>query len=333
LPAPLPDDATPELSAPPTTPSTPASAGAGHGRRFRGRAPSRVSAGRGAEQALRARVAAPLVGSSKVVVGGFGGGTGRTTVAAGVGMALAAARRDPIAAVDACAGPYGTLAARVGLPPDRPGIRDLVRNWSALYSLTDVRTFVAGGERVGVEVLDGVRDLAAAPLAADELRRAVGVLCRWYPLVVLDAPPGWTDPVAAVALSACDALVLVVRATPADLTTACDALTALTLRGQGELAAATAAAVVAPRPGRWPAATREAADRLAARVRELVPVPYDVQLADGEAFDFGALRPRTRRAFMRLAASAVDQCQRAHRYGLIERALAAAARPDPGPFG
>ncbi|HMA47941.1 MAG TPA: hypothetical protein VKP11_12230 [Frankiaceae bacterium] len=46
---------------------------------------------------LAERAAVPLTGPFRVVVGGFGGGSGRTTVTAGLGMALAAARYDPVA--------------------------------------------------------------------------------------------------------------------------------------------------------------------------------------------------------------------------------------------
>ncbi|AEH10597.1 chromosome partitioning ATPase-like protein [Candidatus Protofrankia datiscae] len=49
-----------------------------------------------------------------VHIGGLEGGCGRTTVTAGIAMALAASRRDRIIAVDVSPGQPGTLAARLG---------------------------------------------------------------------------------------------------------------------------------------------------------------------------------------------------------------------------
>jgi MinD-like ATPase involved in chromosome partitioning or flagellar assembly len=255
---------------------------------------------------LRAAPAGPavmplVVASRRIVVGGFGGGCGRTAVTAGVGLALTVGRGERVVAVDASPDQRGALAGRAGIGQPIFGIRDLVAARTSLTSLDDVRRFVVSGSAAGLEVLPGPRDLAGPGLSGDEAAAAVDELARWYPVVLVDAPPGWSQPVPARLIAAADVLLLVCRAGVGDLAAADDALTALARGGRADLASAPVVAVVATRPGRWSRRTRRRMERLADRVAAVVPVPYDPALADGRPFTWGRLRRRTRTSFDRLA--------------------------------
>jgi MinD-like ATPase involved in chromosome partitioning or flagellar assembly len=242
-----------------------------------------------------------VVASRRIVVGGFGGGCGRTTVTAGVGMALAHTRGERVAAVDACPDQNGSLAARAGGGRSTAGIRDLVAARGTLTSLAEVRRFLVTGPTAGLAVLPGLGDLGGPGLTADEAGSAVEELARWYPVVLVDAPPGWSQPVPARLIGEADALLLVCRAATADLAAADSALTALRQAGRADLAGTSVVAVVATRPGRWSHDARRQMASLGGYVASVVGVPYDASLADGRACSWNRLRRRTRNAFDHLA--------------------------------
>lgn len=244
-----------------------------------------------------------MVASRRIVVGGFGGGCGRTAVTVGVGMALTHTRGERVVAVDACPDQNGSLAARAGGGETTAGIRDLVAARGALTSLTEVRRFLVTGPSTALAVLPGLGDLDGPGLTPDEAGGAVEELARWYPVVLVDAPPGWSQPVPARLIGGADALLLVCRATTADLTAAESALTALRQAGRADLAGTSVVAVVAARPGRLSHGTRRQITRLGGHVASVVAVPYDSSLAEGRPCSWNRLRRRTRTAFGNLAAA------------------------------
>jgi MinD-like ATPase involved in chromosome partitioning or flagellar assembly len=262
---------------------------------------------------LADRAAAPVRGTWRIVVGGYGDGSGRTTVATALGMALAASRWDPVAALDPHPDRSGALARRVDVRM-RHDVRDLVRARARLQGLTDVRRFAAADPSTGLEVLRGLSNLGGADqldavqVAAAEFGEALAEIKRWYPISIVDCAPGWHEPVSASALPGADVCVLVTPATPEDIAAADEALTALGQAGHGDLVASTVAALVSPRRGRWSPQTRLAASRLAPRVGSVVRIPYDPRLAAGAPIDYPRLRRRTRTAFLRLAVAVVEHC-------------------------
>ncbi|OHV27373.1 hypothetical protein BBK14_20820 [Parafrankia soli] len=253
----------------------------------------------------------PAVRALRVLVGGFGGGCGRTTVAAGLGMALAARAHSRIAAVDACPDQYGMLTQRVGLRPRRVGLRELAGARPPVASLTELRRYLAADGPGGLEVLPGVHDLTAPGLAGDELAAALDLLARWFPVVIADGPSGWSQPVPATLLARSDLVVVTTRAGEAELAATDDALTALTAltalggAGRRDLAASALVAVVETYPTRLTRAARQRLDDLAGRARLVVVVPFDPALTDSRPFAWRSLRKRTRAAFDDLA-TAVD---------------------------
>ncbi|WP_230203036.1 MinD/ParA family ATP-binding protein [Parafrankia discariae] len=247
----------------------------------------------------------PAVRALRVLVGGFGGGCGRTTVTAGLGMALAARAHSRVAAVDACPDPYGTLTQRVGLRPRRIGLRELAGARPPVASLTELRRYLAADGPGGLEVLPGVHDLTAPGLAGDELAAAVDLLARWFPVVIADGPSGWSQPVPTTLLARSDLVVVTTRAGEAELAATDDALTALGAAGRPDLAASALVAVVETYPTRLTRSARQRLDDLAGRARLVAVVPFDPALTDGRPFDWRGLRRRTRAAFDDLA-TAVD---------------------------
>ncbi|WP_083473237.1 MULTISPECIES: cellulose synthase operon protein YhjQ/BcsQ [unclassified Frankia] len=239
-----------------------------------------------------------------VLVGGFGGGGGRTTVAAGLGLALAARGGARVVAVDACPDQYGMLTHRVGLGSGTSGVRELVTAQPPVESLTELRLYLRADGPGGLEVLPGVHDLTAPGLTAHELAAALNLLGRWFQVVIADGPPGWSQPVSATLLARGDQVVLSCRAGEAELAAAGHALTALAAAGRADLQASVLVAVVETYPTRLTRVARQRLGDLEARARRLVTVPFDPGLTDCRPVDWYRLRRRTRAAFEELAAAA-----------------------------
>jgi hypothetical protein len=290
-------------------------------------------AGRG----VLAPVPATRVDGRRVLVGGFGGGSGRTTVAVGLGMALAALRGGRVVAVDACPDQGGPLADRAGAPGRGVGLRELAANPS-VGSLTEVRRFLATAGDFGLEVLPGLRDLTGPGLTAAEAAWVVDLLERLFPTLVIDGPPGWTQPVPAVLLARADTVVLTARAEPAtrarrglarpagpeptpftEAGAARDALTALAA-ARADLPSGAVVVYVETTPGSAGPASSRSGARARSRWRggpaepsaaveaahATVTIPFDPTLVGGAPLVWERLHPRTRDAFT-LLAETVDE--------------------------
>ncbi len=279
----------------------------------------RVVAGRGDPGTLVARC-------RWVHVGGLEDGCGRTTVTAGLAMALAASRRDRIIAVDVCPDQPGMLAARLGPssgygpghgPGHAPGRGDLARAGGLPAPLLpEVRRFVPSAGRtgrtgpagqgsgpVGLDVLLGAPGADVFGRSVEEVGRALDVVEDWYEVALVDSPPGWGRPLPAALLARADTLVVAARAGFVTLSAVDDALAALADSGRGDLADSVAIAVVETVPTRWSGRARRRLARLAERAHSIVVVPFDPMLADGRPFTWSGLRRRTRAAFGELAAA------------------------------
>ena len=297
-------------------------------------------AGRG----VLAPVPATRVDGRRVLVGGFGGGSGRTTVAVGLGLAMAARRGGRVVAIDACPDQGGPLADRAGVPGRGVGLRELAADRS-VASLAEARRFLATVESSGLEVLPGLRDLTGPGLTPAEAAWVVDLLERLFPAVVIDGPPGWTQPVPAVLLARADTVVLTARAeAPAargrmvrrgpepglsEAGCAQDALTALAA-ARADLPAGAIVVRVQTAPsvgGRHgflgrAAGGREEPQALTEAVHASVTIPFDPALASQAPVVWKRLRPRTQAAFT-LLADLVDEAP----LGPVDQAP---ARPAPG---
>ncbi|WP_131771215.1 MinD/ParA family ATP-binding protein [Candidatus Protofrankia californiensis] len=168
------------------------------------------------------------------------------------------------------------------------------------------------------------------PPTPQVLAAGLRTLEQAYPLVLVDTPLDWDTQFASITLRDADVILLVVPALPSDLAEASAALrdtTSLRARRAGPPPMVIVAAM-SVRRGRWSPQTRSAAAKLARRVDAMVRIPYDMRLDDevpdhtrtGRRHSAGAapgsrtpiafsrLRWRSRRAFLRLAATIVDAC-------------------------
>lgn len=230
-----------------------------------------------------------------------------------------------------------SLTSRVG-SAGTTTVADVVRHQAGEGSAAELRLMISGRRSGGVRDLDVLpvrsdagqttgrqqpaddgptdRDAPAIPSDAQQsvtptgLRSALGLLAHSYPLVLVDAPTG--APLTETAVEAADLVVLITLATAADLEA-----TLMRLRTFREAPGRRpardgglpiVAAIVAPRRGRPSPRTRAAAARLARQVDSLVRIPYDARLDPSRhtPVRIPRLRRRTRRAYLRLAAVAVE---------------------------
>jgi hypothetical protein len=231
-------------------------------------------------------------------------------------MTLAARRGGEVVAVDACPDPSGPLADRAGVPGRAVGVRELVAADPPVVAYGEARRFLATARPSGLEVLPGLRDLTGPGLTAAEVAWAVDLLERLFPAVVVDGPPGWTQPVPAVLLARADTVVLTAKVDrpgqPSVAGSARDALTALA-SARADLPASTVVVLVetVPPDARvwWrPPGDQDPVD-LVEPVHAVLTVPFDPVLVGGQPLDWERLRPRTREAF-ELLAEIVDEAPR-----------------------
>lgn len=257
-----------------------------------------------ARKELDARIAAPIGDAARFVpVVSRKGGVGSTTVAALLGMALADARSDRVLAIDAHPD-RGTLAERVSHPAVA-SVRDVVRRAARLKEHSDVESLLAH-DRTGLDVMASDTS-ASGSVVFDHVDYEVvaDVAARHYALVLTDVAGGVRQPIARAALRRADALLIVSGGSAEEARFTAEALDWLDENGYAELVAAS---VVALNTG-TPATQLELLDDIEAhfrwRVREVVRIPYDEELATGTAVRFAALRPFTRDSARELAAALV----------------------------
>jgi MinD-like ATPase involved in chromosome partitioning or flagellar assembly len=236
-----------------------------------------------------------------VAVSGIAGGAGRTTLSVALGQTLASLRPDPVVAVEAAAEPLGTMSSRVRLTTSasvhdlytgpRPTSRDAV---SSMLNLDHSGLLTLVGDASGAALWPRPRAVSAA----------VDRLLEWYRLAVLDLP---ASPVSRVAWpwvsTKAAAVVLVARATGPDLSLLAETIPVLTHLGLA--GAGGRVIVVVNHTGRGSLnRDAQAAEQLvAARVRSVVRLPYDEQLAGTREIRLDRLSRPTRTALLRIAAA------------------------------
>lgn len=242
-----------------------------------------------------------------VAVSSIAGGAGRTTVTVALGQLLAVRTGGPVVAVEAAAEPLGTMSSRVRLTTDstvrdlytgpRPTSRDEV---SSMLNLDDSGLLTLVGEPSQATPWPRARTVAAA----------VDRLLEWFPVAVLDLPASPLSRVAWPWVSTrAAAVVLVARATGPDLSLLAETLPVLDRLGLAGLAGRVVVVInhtSRDRPGR----DAQAGEQLvAARVRSVLQLPYDEQLAGTREIRPEALGRHTRAALLQIAAACGAQFQ------------------------
>lgn len=261
-----------------------------------------LSFGQGQKERLRAESAirTPLLRSFRIAVLSLKDGVGKTSTTMALGSVLAEARNDRIIALDADPN-AGTLGRRVR-PQTTATVRDLLAAAPSINGYMDVRRFTSQAPS-GLEVLAGGPGPAGAGLDGEAYHRLIELLGNQFPVVLSDTGTGLTQDSMGGVLDLADQLVVAATTSVDGASSASSTLEWLGAHGHGELARRSVTVVSAIRgPGRL-VGEADLVAHFAARCRAVVVVPFDEHLSTGGEFDLAKLRPRTRRAYLDLAAA------------------------------
>lgn len=269
----------------------------------------RVNLGDSAEATARkeldARIRRPVGGGARFVpVLTRKGGVGKTTVTALLGMALADARDDRIIAIDANPD-RGTLSERIAQHTDFT-VRDVVRDVDRITGYTEFSARVARDEtRLDVLASDTDPHLAEAFNESD-YNTIADLAARYYSLVLTDCGTGIVHSVMRATLGRADSIVIVSGASVDEARLASETLSWLEQNGYEHLVKNAIVALNTATQGSHMVRLDEIESHFSSRVREIVRIPYDPQLAAGAAITFRELRPVTRHAARTLAALVIE---------------------------
>lgn len=258
-----------------------------------------------ARKALDERISAALPGGARFVpVLSRKGGVGKTTITTLLGMALADARDDRVIAVDANPD-RGTLAERIARPSGKT-VRDLVRGRDQVQGYNDVSTIVTRDE-TRLDVLASDTDPHVSEAFSDEdYRHVADIAAHYYSIVLTDTGTGIVHSVMGATLEAADQLVVVAGMSVDEARLASETLTWLESNGFDALVRGAIVVLNTARPGAPVVRQDEVESHFRTRVRDVVRVPYDPQIAAGSAIRFAELQPETRLAARTLAAKVVE---------------------------
>lgn len=252
---------------------------------------------------LERRLRTPIDGSRRVVVMSRKGGVGKTTITLALGSTFALLRGDRVIAVDANPD-AGNLAHRVAPPHDRT-VTDVLRDLDRISTYAALRRYTSQAVESRLEVLASDDDpRIGMALARDDYHRLIGLLDRFYNLILLDTGTGILDSANQGLLTEADQVVLVVRAGLDGGRAGALTLDWMDQHGFDDLVARTVVVVNAERRGSEPPEPmRRHFEKRCARV---VTVPWDDALEPGALTDMSALHRRTRDALVDIAAAVAD---------------------------
>lgn len=258
-----------------------------------------------ARKELDRRIRRPFDGGARFVpVLTRKGGVGKTTVTALLGMALADARDDRTIAIDANPD-RGTLSERIAQHTDFT-VRDIVRDVDSITGYNEFSSHVARDEtRLDVLASDTDPHLAEA-FNEDDYNIVADLAARYYSLVLTDCGTGIVHSVMRATLGRADSVVIVSGSSVDEARLASETLTWLEQNGYEHLVSNAIVALNTATQGSRMVRLDEIESHFQSRVREIVRIPYDPQLAAGAAITFRDLRPVTRHAARTLAALVVE---------------------------
>ncbi|MEO5534811.1 MAG: MinD/ParA family protein [Pseudolysinimonas sp.] len=259
-------------------------------------------------KALDARIAKPLVGGPRFVpIISRKGGVGTTTITALLGMALADVRTDRVLAIDANPD-RGTLVDRVP-PQSHATVRDIVLQAPKLGDYDNFARHVVR-DATGLSVAASDTDpLLATPLGDGDYNVIADVAGPHHAVILTDTGTGIMQPVVRAALLRADAVIVVSGGSLDEARLASEMLTWLEANGNGDLVANAVVALNASTQGTDLDKLEEIDNHFLSRVRAVVRIPYDPELAAGSVIRYEALRPFTRDSARDLAAVTMDGLQ------------------------
>lgn len=232
------------------------------------------------------------------------GGVGKTTVTALLGMALAEARDDRVIAIDANPD-RGTLSERVS-PQTMSTVRDVVTRAASIGNFTDFSTLVSRDE-TRLDILASDTDpMVSEAFDEDDYNVVADLAARYYSIALTDCGTGIVHSVMRATLRRADSIVIVSGGSVDEARLASETLTWLEANGYQDLVKNAVVALNTATQGTNLVHLEEIESHFRSRVREIVRIPYDPQLAAGSVVSYADLRPITRLAARTLAALVVE---------------------------
>jgi len=232
------------------------------------------------------------------------GGVGKTTVTTLLGMALAATREDRIIAIDANPD-RGTLSERVP-KQTRATVRDVVHKAASINGFTDFSALVSRDE-TRLDILASDTDpMLSEAFDENDYNVVADLTERYYSIVLTDCGTGIVHSVMRATLQRADELVIVSGGSVDEARLASETLTWLEANGYGHLVRNAVVALNTATQGTNLVKLDEIETHFRSRVRDIVRIPYDPQLAAGSVVSYKHLRPLTRYSARMLAALVVE---------------------------
>jgi len=258
-----------------------------------------------ARRALDQRINVDLEGETRFVpVLTRKGGVGKTTITALIGMALAKVREDRILAIDANPD-RGTLAERVRKDTDKT-VRDVVNRAGGITSFKVFSDFVSR-DKSRLDVLASDTDpMVSEAFNEGDYNVVADIAARYYSVCLTDCGTGIVHSVMRAILMRANGLVIVSGGSIDEAKLASETLTWLESNGYSDLVRKSVVALNTATFGTELVKLDEIESHFQSRVRAVVRVPYDPQLAAGAVVDFDQLHPATRQAARDLAALVAD---------------------------
>ncbi|HEU4849324.1 MAG TPA: MinD/ParA family protein [Terrimesophilobacter sp.] len=258
-----------------------------------------------ARKALDARIDKRFEGGTRFVpVLTRKGGVGKTTITALLGMAMADVREDRVIAIDANPD-RGTLAERVN-KQTRATVRDVVTRAASITSFSDFTALVSRDE-TRLDILASDTDpLLSEAFDEDDYNVVADLAARFYSIALTDCGTGIVHSVMRATLQRADSVVIVSGGSVDEARLASETLTWLEANGYGDLVRNAVVALNTATQGTNLVKIDEIEAHFRSRVREIVRIPYDPQLAAGSIVDYRRLRPLTIASARELAALVVD---------------------------
>jgi MinD-like ATPase involved in chromosome partitioning or flagellar assembly len=249
---------------------------------------------------LVAQINRPLRGCYRIAVLSLKGGVGKTTIAATLGSTLASIRGDRVIAVDANPD-RGTLSQKIPLATTDT-VRQLLHDAATIERYSDVCRYTSRGPS-GLEVLASDSDPAVSDaFSGDDYTRTLGILERFYGLVLTDCGTGLLHSAMSAVLAKADALIVVSSSSIDGARSASATLDWLDAHGHEDLVRSSVAVINAVRPRSGNVDMQKVLDHFSRRCRAVRMVPFDPHLEEGAEVDLSRLRRPTREALAELAA-------------------------------
>lgn len=250
------------------------------------------------------RVRAPLHGCHRIALLSLKGGVGKTTTTVTLGSTFAELRGDRIVAVDANPD-RGTLSQKVAEQTPAT-VRTLLRDQALLETYADVRAYTSQNtHRLEVLASDTDPEVSEA-FSADDYERTLGLLERFYSIVLTDCGTGLMHSAMSAVLENADTLVVISSGSVDGARSASATLDWLDAHGYRALVERSVAVVNAVRPRSGKVDLDLVVRHFEQRCHAVHVLPFDPHLEEGAEIDLDRLQSGTRRALLGLAADIAD---------------------------